>query len=86
LHVIQVREERGHHDERADEQAKGGKTEKLLLPMVDADEHDREGLETNVEESVDEADMEVTARHRGHRDLADRGVSGGLAEAACSAV
>jgi hypothetical protein len=63
LHVIRVGEEGGHDDKRADEQAKEGEAHELLLALVDADEHDREGLEPNVEESVDEADIDVEGEH-----------------------
>jgi hypothetical protein len=49
LHVVQVREEGGHDEERADEEAEEGEADELLAPVVDAAKHDREGLEPHVE-------------------------------------
>ena len=63
LNVIQVREERGHDEECADEQAKERQANELLTPVVDTDEDDGEGLEPYVEERVDQADVHVEREH-----------------------
>ena len=63
LYVIQVREEGGHDDERADEEAEERQAEELLAPVVDTEKDNGEGLEPDVEEGVDEADVDVEREH-----------------------
>ena len=78
LHVIQVGEEWWHDNERANEKAEERQTNHLLPPMVDADEHNREGFEPDVQKRVDQADVGVESEHdrllevereRAHQDL-----------------
>jgi len=63
LDVIQVREERGHDDECANEQSEERQADELLAPVVDTEKHDGEGLEPDVQERIDEACVDVEREH-----------------------
>jgi len=85
LYVIQVREERGHDDEWPDEESEERQAEELLATVVNTEKYDGEGLELDLQEGVDEADVKVECKHdrlleiesKGAHEDADREVGRG---------